>query len=177
MSTTVLKDSPASITYEDVRPLLDVIVRQFKRKYGRDEEESLSELNVAFVEAYDKYDPDRGSFQDCVYFMGYKRLLEKERLAARRNKKLHRTDCEMGTLHSPTDFNVVDFMDELSADAQRVVRLTLQTPRTLLEELEERGSNPKTFRSVLRAHLIFLGWTRDRVCETFNEIQTVLGSW
>jgi hypothetical protein len=173
----LLKETPCSITYEDVTPHINRIADIFERKYGCPREDSIAELGVTFVKAYRDYDPKQGPFDNYFYFMGYKHLLESVRLGARREAKLPRSPIDLETISTEANFNLVDFMDELSPDAKRVVDLALNAPRYIAEELQEKSNQPRAIRAIIRAHLIFVGWSRDRIRTTFDEIKTVLGAW
>lgn len=175
--SAVLKETPCSMTYEDVQPLIDGLARTFKRRYGGDQEDLVGELSIAFLEAYESFEPEVGTFDNHMYFRGYKHLLEQARISAKRRRLKPRVLMDLEACQAPPEFNLVDFMDELSKDAQRVIRLTLRTPVSLAEEIEVRGDKPRIVRSIIRTHLLFVGWTRERIRETFAEIKTVLGTW
>ena len=47
-------------------------------------------------------------------------------------------------------------------------------PADLIQMAKTKGGQPRNFRSTIRDHLYDLGWTWDRVRESFQEIRQVV---
>lgn len=162
----------AAETFADMERLIYYTVHEFVRKYGGQFEHWIEYAGIAFMTAYHKYDPSLGmTFASYVRFVLWHHLLDVRRRAAR----YHARDSQepLDELHAPPVFDRISFLDELSRDARKVVNLILATPPGLSKEI---GSvkKPWMIRSVLRRHLRALGWTTERIAESFSEIRRAL---
>lgn len=172
-----LRSTPISDTFEDVAPLRHNLASHFRRAFGRDYDDCQGDLALEFMRAYETFDPEVGTFSNHLYFLGFKRLMERTRLDARRHARLPRTELDEDRTYAKPEFLLMDFLDELSDDAQRVTQLALAMPYAITAELEHRSGTPRSIRTVIKDHLVFYGWTVDRVTEAFAEVGRVLAAW
>lgn len=172
-------------TFYDVENLMYDTINQFRRSYpyAGDAEELLSQSQQIFMRAYRTHLPSMGKFSSWFRFLQWKILLENVRRNAMRNARMTRVDVEemdsLGTTPLPR-FNLEEFAEELacdlSEDAKTVMRLTVDAPMEVLIALEQRGGkmNPRSVKASLREFLKDVGWTTERVTESFTEITKAL---
>ena len=182
-------------TYEDVKALIWYTVLNFNRKHGGDVEEQVSIANLMFMEALAKHDPERSSFVTYLVWKIWWRLMKDlnkqiQRQAARpaimqrwphkRGALQERLmdDAGVFSLNSIAErpdnppFDVGTFLVEASEDAQQVLQMALEFEEELKQEVRLKT---RTLRSTLRDALRKLGWTMDRITESFGEIREALG--
>lgn len=147
-------------TYSDAISVIQKTVYRFWRKYGGDIRELMAEANFHFMTAYAKYEQDKGSFDGFVSFIVFKQLLESLRLTTRRRAKLGTQQGLEGLEEQQNTFRMFEFLEELSQDAATVVRV--------LFELDQPN------KGKLRSALNNLGWTANRIAESFQEITNIL---
>lgn len=166
----------AAETYRDMRRLLYYLCHRFKLKYGGDFEELLSEAHEHYVTAYATFDPKKGEFQKRISFFVWARLLETKRKQAvqvRRYPHEQNPDlCQVGERRR--HFNPRRFANELSQDAGEVVRLALFPPLDILVSASEK--RPKKTAKVIMEYLKDIGWSLERIRESFAEIREALSS-
>ena len=190
-----MKESPPrSIdeTYSDVEALVWDTTLKFHRKHGGDLEEQIAIANLAFVEAYAKHNIARAAFTTIVVLQIRWLLLESlgrelkyrkatqsavERWPVKREPAVSRPvngngDLDLDRLPSWLDRSSFD-LDELqvSPDARRLVQFVLEMEDSLQQESR---SCRKGLRAVVSNVLQGLGWTAQRIAESFTEIQEAL---
>ncbi len=158
----------------------------FLQRYGWDYDELFAMASLYFVEAYHKFEPDRGNSQDepahirFALWMTYyidRALRDKIRTQAKRATKLKPTlPEELGKLYcKPSlDFNVELFLRGMGRDSQTLVRIVLSMPGELIEMAEERGGQPRNYRKALRTILLNAGWCSTHITGCFTEIAQAL---
>jgi DNA-directed RNA polymerase specialized sigma24 family protein len=162
-------------TFADVEKLVYHTVHRFVQRKGGTFEDWIGEAHEAFMLAYERYKPERGPFPSFVRWVVEKRLLEVLRTNMRRKGKVVFGDVDPDLHPGPErGFILADFLDELSEDAQTVVKLALDTPHGLARCIEQKGGQPWNVRSVLREYLMAMEWSAERVTETFLEIRRAL---
>jgi hypothetical protein len=173
---TALERDCLDTAYEDVEHLVTRTVADFIRRYGGDYNELRGEAHAMFMLAYNRFEPDRfqASFSTYVRWVVWKGLLELQRRTMRHKGKVSFTDADLDLHHASRDFNLLEFLDDLSDDAATLVRLVLDTPRGLACIIEREGATPQVYKSVLKEYLSGLGWTGKRVTESFKEIRKAL---
>lgn len=157
-------------TYRDMESLIYHLANPFCRDHRSiPQDEALSVLRITFTEAYRSYDPKKGaSFSTWFQWLGTKRLLNLLK------KKIETVPIEVDVV-DPCSSCFLDFIDELSEDAQIVVGLVLETPKELLRLIRDEWHPKRKTRDNLRRYLVGLGWSIDRVKESFGEIRRALG--
>jgi len=158
--------------FYDVEKLIYYTIHKFRAKYGGNFYDLLEQAGLAFVMAYRRYDPKHGtSFATYVRFVLWHVLLDYRR----KESKLHARVIFMELdpdLHEDKEFHLFVLLEDLSKDAQKIVKLVLRTPPGLRKDIV--GKKPATIRQVLRRYLYSLGWTKNRITESFLEIRKVL---
>lgn len=183
---TALREAALTDTFEDVEKLIYDTVHQFNRRYGVDVEESIGVGKEIFMKVLTApigrggYDPTRGSFTNWLRFKVWHELLERKEREARDYSRLKRVDAELGVVadRTPPLGRWAEIRDELSTDAKMVAHVFLDPPLDVKASLMEMG-RPTPFR-MQRAVMDFfttMGWTRDRVLESFGELQRVVCDW
>lgn len=184
MSATAV--SPISDTYEDVEKLIWHTCHRFARRYGGDVEEMVGETHIVYMKAYESWRPNSGT-----KFSGYLTVCIWRRLIGFRNHRLRRKPIQAVSLDAPQPngrtmamqvadhrrptTNVIrDLINDLSEDAAAVVQLVVDAPCDVAAIAEGKGGTPRNWSSTVRHHLRRLGWTPNRITETFEEIAGAL---
>lgn len=169
------------MTYEDVEHWLDKRVADFYKRYGwrwvTDTCGPFEELRAIATEVFmDCYHSHKKQKSDFVTWVGNKvwyRLLD----VLRKNTTYKRIEADLEAYpYVGREFNLDDFISGLSRDAGEVIRMvTLDTPLEISIGIVQVGRNtPAVFRDVLKQHLRDIGWTWDRIKNTFQEIREAL---
>lgn len=178
-TSTALQQHSFTETYHDVENLVYKTVHEFIARYGGEFEEQAGDAHLSFVLAYHTYKEGKTKFSYWTRFTIWTELLEKQRESLRRRLPSVSLFADEGkdgwdaeTPHS--GFCLMEFLDELTEDARIVARLAVDTPLGLANQMVERGGSGTARRSVLRNYLEGLGWTAERIKESFTEIAHVL---
>lgn len=151
-------------TYAGVENLLYDVAHSIARQFNRDLQETISEVMEHYLYAYYHYNPDAGCrFPSWVRFVTYKRALETIRKDCYRNARLQRVVYDLGTVPSRHYWDLKAFKRSLSRDASRVVSMVIQS----------RARTQSVLR-VVRENLTDLGWTEERIHDSFQEITLAL---
>jgi hypothetical protein len=156
--------------------MIEGLVFRFTERYRVDLEEARSLAHLAFLEAFKTYDRKRASFSTYVYQKICSKLFEWHRRTICRQVISKIVPHDLETLpHVSRYWFLTDLLDSLSEDGKAVVMLALDSPPDIKHILVEQGSfTPKSIRSAIQQFLVDLGWARDRISETFNEIGEAL---
>jgi hypothetical protein len=170
-------------TYEDVLDDILLHCRRFWWRFGGEWLDWLSEGNYIFVQAYHSHDEDKGPFIDYLRFMLSRRLYEKVRGKVKRYKGIERGHPRERFYANVPDITYqVGFLDrlrmELSDDAYNIVQLVLTVPNDLklimLTRPEQEGHGVRNIRGSVKELLCDIGWSVDKITETFAEIKEAL---
>lgn len=175
---------PAIETYYEVSRLLDFMVNKFIVRNGGDFEEYRAEANMIFVNVYDWWEPGNGSkFTSSVCNAVYRRLQYlRNREYARhhlhcasldRSTKMdgQRTSWANCIADNTTEFDRESFEANLSSDACVVLRLLLDSPQEIVDIAVNKGGTPVDWRSAIRSYLSDIGWSVNRIKESFRELK------
>lgn len=160
-------------TYQDVEQLIYKLTYAHIRKYGRDFDEALSDANMGFLAAYERFDHAKAQFITFCYYYVYWYLLNghnkphgSTEKKTQFNRSMKLDGAMLMAVVKDTGFDVGMFARDLSGDAQALIRLALDLPRV---------KHPvKLRRGLLRDLQHRLGWTAARCIETFKEIREAL---
>lgn len=190
-STTQNTIEPES-AYLEVQDFLRKLAWKFVARYNVPFEEAMREANWGFVQAVQKYDPNRGAkFITFVGFTANNRLMDWIMYRAKQPEmvnieeavpflfleetELFRTsDCVSEIpAHAPAQRSEsLDMIEDLSTDAREIISLLIESPGELL------GSAPATARQLLHKVKRYLveqkGRNKKRIDEATLEIQTRL---
>lgn len=176
---TQLDRLAANEAYHDTKHILDHVVQAHLRKYGGDGEEYRSEADQWWIQAFASYDPTCGtSFASWVRTKASLGMLERHRETYRRDNLLPRRGKDLAFHPAPEqgpEFDLDEFMEGLSDDAQVVVKLVLDPNIDVDLNLAVRGGpEAKNYKGAVREFLKDLGWSFTRVMDTFREIKDYL---
>lgn len=150
--------------YEDCAADIEKISRNFARRHGGEQEELAGEARLHFIRAYLKYDGGRGDFYGYTRFFIKKNLLERARLMARRNKKRPRETVDLNRVQARRPGLLEKVLAEVTEDAKTIIELTIGGGPW------ERATKQVNRRRALYDHLLGIGWTPNRIIESFCEI-------
>lgn len=166
MNAAIRKDAITE-TYIDVEKLIYDTAHKFRKRYGGDLEEIISQANYLFVMSYyHNYKQINISFTSRVrhyIWHGLLSDLRKEHLS----KRYREQDI---IFHTGPKLGFVELLDEVGNDAKNVINLILDTPEELLTIITDKRCSPKQSRTVIKEHLKKIGWSLDRIRNSFNEI-------
>ncbi len=175
-------------SYRNVEAMIHKIVNGFVAKFGGQPDDYLGPAHEGYMRAYEKWEPDRGAFTTIVWWCVRNKLLN---YVTRRNRIRSREiqGSEEKYLESPegprpvgrrgggllfsSAFDLRVFAGGLSDDARTVVALLCDEPVESVERLNgaARQEIPGRIRGKLWDDL---GWSMDRVTESFSEIREAL---
>lgn len=181
---TALREIAWTDTYEDVEKLIYDTVHQFNRRYGVDVEESIGVGKEIFMKVLTSpigrggYDRSRGSFTNWLRFKIWHELLERKEKEARNYSRLKRVDVEdwsRFTVAAPPPGRWAEIREELSTDAKMIVHVMLDPPLDVTATLKALGTpTPHRMRRAVMEFFCDLGWSKERVADSFNEIRRVI---
>lgn len=163
-------------SYTQLQPAIEATVRQFCRTYGGDFEEKMADASLIFVEACAAHDESRGTLKGRIKYLVWHRLLDARRSELTDSKRYSvMGDDGLDLLTQKPDpagrFDVRNFLNRLSEDAQLVVQLTI-APTDAMRAAFGSDLDPPHIRRVISDHLrTQLRWFPDRVREAFLEIE------
>jgi hypothetical protein len=76
--------------------------------------------------------------------------------------------------HKRSNFQVSEFIEELSSDGKMIISLIFDTPAELASEIAQKGGHARNIRRTVKSYLREIGWTYNRIAESFEEIGAVL---
>lgn len=172
-------------TFLDVKEEIHRTVRWFNRNYKGDREEQLSEAYLAFMKAYESYDPDKGAFKDWIRYKVRCGLFEAMRTdIGRMNRRPpHKSigdsinDVQLDPASRPEvcPFDLQAFKANLSMDGRRVARYAVKPPPVVnFYALERGGYLGHHYRGAIKTYLKELGWKLPRITSAFAEVRSAL---
>lgn len=154
---------------------LNKLVHKFHRHYGGELDELLGEAHLIWARACNSYDPIFGAslrtWYRCKVWLG---LQDQARRIAKREAR--RRAVDMTEMHESEHFDLREWQEELSGDAQMLVALVLDRPKPIrFHARAGRGEcSPNAIKRALLSYLEEAGWTAARMMETFSEIGEAL---
>lgn len=165
--------------YEYLYDMLKRLALRYVR-YGYDLDDLMQEACTAFLLAHIGFDRELGSYRGWVYTKVSMRLMEYHRKQTQiRQIKGKEVDVQDWW----NQFWLVDFLDELGDDAKVVTKIILESPMELRLALKSRvrktwyakkEPNPRDVRGALSEVLSDIGWTKQRILDSFTEIRRAL---
>jgi RNA polymerase sigma factor (sigma-70 family) len=171
---------PAAETYRDIEKMIFDICYRFRKQYGDalgSFEDLVGEANVAFMEAYRRYDPAYARFTTWLYWRVFGALMDKLRQVAARNAR-HPTvgmskEIESTLVRSRHTDRVDKMISDASDDAAQVLRLIRELPADMELSIRQMGgrATPKRVVRALSEYLRDLGWTSERIGDAIDELR------
>lgn len=154
-----------TLPFPQIENLIRYLVRSFlKRAPYLDQDTLMSEGQLAYLEALEDYKPEESLFTTHLWHKVTQRLLDVKEKAYW--EKSHRPIIELDKMPTKENFNLQQFLLELSEDAKLMVQLTLEPP--------EEKKTVRSKRSGLIAYLKDVGWTMSRIHKGFAELREIL---
>ncbi len=183
----ILRRDALTETYLDVENLINSIVWKFWLKYGGEKDDWQAQADYIFVKSYDSYKKQRGKFSTWLYLniiyhlkRYYKRLLKEKHIEVVDKKG---NDIPYFMIERKNSFsNIIDIIDEAKEDGKTLIALILDPPTEMLSVNTpnnsniKKGNHPCHMKSILRAHLLKVGWTGQRIKESFEEIGAIINA-
>lgn len=168
----MLAEQAVTETYEDVEKTIFDLCWKFSKSQGGDFDDYRSVANEAFMLAYHSYDGYRRvKFNTYVYQCVRNALCDEY---TKNKQHRERFLCSEKIDNNPatkSHFDLEYFLSELPEDAKTVVGIIMGTPSELLSIML---NDDYRFRQGLRGVLSNMGWTTNRITESFIEIREAL---
>lgn len=136
---------------------------RFRRRYGGNAEDLLSDSQEHYMRAVATYDPRRGSLGGWVRFVVWSQLLEARRTEARHHRIAPCVAFNLNALRARSRFDIRRFAFELSEDGKAVVVAALALPVRCRDRQQ----------ALLRA-LFAMGWSGVRIQRALREVRVAL---
>lgn len=159
--------------YARVEKFVHKLVWGFRRKYGLDLDDLVSEAHYGYVQACETYD-GRTEFITWVGEKVKRRLQTYVRKVFSERK---RPEIDLETVPQPAtsrDFDLDGLLEKLTPDGREWVMLVLDAPVPVLMTVAELGETPANYRYAVRTWLKDCGWAVARVTEAFTEVKEAL---
>jgi len=199
----MIATDPCTDTYQDVEKLLNKLCWQAcKRNHQLDFDECMSRANLAYMKAYESYDEDRGAaFSTWVYWQVMGALQHHERQETVYFQRMTSSSSLMEG-REPDTSNRVSMAESIirgagSSDSKQVLKCILETPEELGQVLADLGTDSKMVKQVfaefpsdlanmlrfwdpqklrvgLKSLLSSMGWTKERIVNTLEEMQSAV---
>src|SRR5690349_16887843 len=163
----------AESIYRENEKWIYEICHRHVRRYGGEIEEIISRANLLFVQqALPFYNPDRSEFTNWLHTVLSRGLAKSRRAEFRRKKKVKWVSDEV--MQYMGERQALPFQDELTSDAQEVIRLALALPKTLRREAKNMGGAGVHKRRCIYEYLRGSDWSHKRIMRAFREIKESL---
>lgn len=166
-------DSPATETYQEIEKMIYNLCWKYAGR-GLEFEECVGVANLAFAEAYPKFDSRKGSsFSTWIYNCVSHALLDfsaSEQKYRQRNAMVDQTEYDVEDTRTHRLSNV---LAELSEDARIVAQTIIESPQELAGVL--RCRKPENMRRGVWQYFRQLGWSIGHTADCFEEIREALG--
>lgn len=169
-----LRKEACTEAFEDVKLLIYDQVHKFRRQYGGSFEDLKSEAFEYYMLAFETWKKEKGPFIHWVKWVVSKTLLEMARRSAIKKARLARVPLDLSFVPEPKKFNSKEFLEGLSPDAQMVADLVYNPVMEIELNIAQKGNTPRQWRNALHEFLEDLGWSFDRITESFSEIAEAL---
>lgn len=164
----------AEETFKEHKGLIHSTVKEFAKQKGvcgDGFEDMTSQAMLYYTQAYVSHDPEVANFSTHARFKIWMGLLEQARKIAKEKARMQRVGLETLPLTHKEGFSPEKFFSDLSPDAQFLGQLVLDPP----SGLAQRGVDKvPSIRASLKKFLKDLGWSMERITETFQEIREAL---
>lgn len=159
--------------FAKVEKFVHSIVWGFRRKYGLDRDDLVSEAYYGYMTAVETYD-GRTEF---ITWVGEKVKRRLQTFVRKVFSERTRADVDLETVPQPKtsrEFDLDGLMAKLSPDGQEWVTLVLDAPLPVLMDVMELGETPANYRYAVRTWLKDCGWAMARVTAAFTEVKEAL---
>ncbi len=161
-------DLASEVTYRETENTIYQLCWKAQKRWGGEFDDYLSSANVAWVNAYQKFDFSRGvKFNTYVYRAIWNALLDEYSSQVKwvKNNKSMPEEVEFAEKHS----RFTSLMSDMSEDARIIIQLVLEAPSDLRDLLSAK--QPQQSRQNLWAYLRGLGWSMARTVDAFSELK------
>ena len=151
--------------YLSVQDLIYSLCWRFLKQYGGEWEEVLSIAHESFMDAYNSFDASRSRLTTWTQIKVWGGLMDAHRQEQSSRRWIPRQqDADLDSLQSRSHFDLPKLLNEISEDANTMIRLALNSPHP-----RAGGIRTWLIRSLLDA-----GWAAERITESFQEIREIL---
>jgi len=187
MSSSVLsrfQNYVLSETYVELQPIIFRIIHKFHSRYGIPLEDLVPVAHKSFVRSCMRYDRTKGTaLSSWVYqklwgdLMDFTRTETRwrrhhaslEELVSDIEERASRVETLLPKTH-PDTF-MTELKDRLSANAQVVVKIVLESPKAFSKKCAKKNVRTSSaLKRALQAYLREMGWQSSKIKQTFEEL-------
>jgi len=184
------RKAAAAETYEDYERLIYDVTWRFVKRRGGNFNDALSEANLAFLKAYETWQPSKSQFSTWLSHYMWWALMDSRRGRQADTIQLDHCDSAIASAGLTGDPNggsiaaalscedqpdpVEGLFGSVTSDGREVLRAVLDAPAEVFRACIDRGGQPRNWRSVIREYLVGKGWSVEKVKESFAEISDAL---
>jgi len=170
---TTLQKEAITTTYFDTKGMIGKAAWDFYNQYGGDFEDWKSEANMIFTTAYYSHNSTKGIFTTWLYFQLDKKLREYTRKMYKHQKKI---EADIATIPERIKdrFSFINLLDETNKDATTIINLVCNPTKSFVKQKIGKGNHPCHMKKAIGKHLTTLGWTVNRIKESFQEVERIL---
>ena len=154
--------------YAENIDLVRSLAWKFCKRYGTDFDECFAEANLGFVKAYNTYNPAKGTLAKRISHQAWAHMLD----ALKRTIKAGREIPE--NIYGKPTFDLSSFLEGLSEDAKEVVRLSLEVPAEISENIQVEMPRPRNISAAVKTHLRLQKWTYRQIGGVWKEVAEAL---
>jgi DNA-directed RNA polymerase specialized sigma24 family protein len=154
-------------TFEDVRETIESMAASFSRMKGGDVDDLIGDACVAFMQAYNSYDPSKGDFDKWLRLNMRRTFIDAAAKIAYRAHLLRRVGAQvLEEVANRREWSLTRFLDELSLDGLEAVEAAF--------EAHVDGLTGVALKAHVRHRLVDLEWDGERIKKAFDEVRTAL---
>lgn len=166
---------PVTVTYNDVKDLIDSTVAAFVQRYGGDYDDLRANANSYFIRAYHHPKDHYSTFEKKVAAFVWYNLIEELRTKyGRRGNRKTATSQDLTTVQAHRGFDLSQFLLDASPDLAHVTMLVVDPPAGLATKIAARGGETRNYRPLIREHLQAEGWSDVRIKAALDEGKELL---
>jgi hypothetical protein len=167
--------TPAAEVWSELERMVHSLCHQFRRRYGGDHEELLSEALLHYWSGYVTFNPEKGGLTKRIGYVIWHGLLDTKREQAK--EALLREPMPEDITLTVVDLDEEPLTTGMSPDAAYLVGLALSPPldvRAEVRDLAKKRSRNSALQDALAQWLLGLGWTWKRIREAWDEVSFAL---
>lgn len=165
----------AADAYNKVYRLINATCRKFRKRYGGDIEELISEANYAWLVALPKFDKSRSTLSTYTGRIVWYALLSRLRANSRHPilKKTEYNRC-LQTIEDAKQSDYIAVLNPKAAQLVQIVRSKADEINQRVKQTPRLATKRLSHLRVLREMLQEMQWTASEIACAFREIKEVL---
>lgn len=163
---STLREVTTTATFEDCREVIKGMTGRFASKVGGELDDLVGEASVAFMQAYDSYDPSKGPFEPWLRLNIRRVLTDAAAKISYRAALLSRSSVALERIPQKERFSLARFLEGLTLDGAQAVGAAI--------DAHMGGAVGNGLKAAVRRTLLEAGWEMGRVEAAFLEVGLAL---